>query len=188
MSHWHDDVIKWKHFPRYWPFVRGIHRSPLNSPHKGQWRRALMFTLICVWINGCVNNREAGDLRRYCAHNGVTVIESANIPTHCGITLSTVIPLTTTLVSFNCMSVNTLEMAIAWTPTTVAITYSKYRFLWSTLYSFQELKCVKLSIAWTPATIADKFTVEKSGLYWKSPSKEWGQPFSIRCAWVSLDK
>ena len=32
----HDDVIKWKHFPRYWPFVRGIHRSPVNSPHKGQ--------------------------------------------------------------------------------------------------------------------------------------------------------
>ena len=34
----HDDVIKWKHFPRYWPFVRGIHRSPVISPHKGQWR------------------------------------------------------------------------------------------------------------------------------------------------------
>ena len=32
-----DDVIKWKHFPRYWPFVRGIHRSPVESPHKGQW-------------------------------------------------------------------------------------------------------------------------------------------------------
>ena len=32
----HDDVIKWKHFPRYWPFVRGIHRSPVNSPHKGR--------------------------------------------------------------------------------------------------------------------------------------------------------
>ena len=30
----HDDVIKWRHFPRYWPFVRGIHRSPVNSPHK----------------------------------------------------------------------------------------------------------------------------------------------------------
>ena len=54
---WHDDVIKWKHFPRYWPFARGIHRSPVKSPHKGQWRGALMFTLICVWINGCVNNR-----------------------------------------------------------------------------------------------------------------------------------
>ena len=41
LSHWsfcsvHDDVIKWKHFPRYWPFVRGIHRWPVNSPHKGQ--------------------------------------------------------------------------------------------------------------------------------------------------------
>ena len=32
----HDDVIKWKRFPRYWPFVWGIKRSPLNSPHKGQ--------------------------------------------------------------------------------------------------------------------------------------------------------
>ena len=70
----HDDVIKWKHFPRNWPFVRGIHRSPVNSPHKGQWRRALMFSLICVWINGGVNNREAGDLRRYRAHYDVTVM------------------------------------------------------------------------------------------------------------------
>ena len=39
----HDDVIKWKQFPRYWPFGRGIHRSPVNSSHKGQWRGALMF-------------------------------------------------------------------------------------------------------------------------------------------------
>ena len=38
-----DDVIKWKHFPRYWPFVRGIHRSSVNSPHKGQWHGALIF-------------------------------------------------------------------------------------------------------------------------------------------------
>ena len=53
---WHDDVIKWNHFPRYCPFVRWIHRSPVNSPHKDQWRGALMFTLICVWINGWVNN------------------------------------------------------------------------------------------------------------------------------------
>ena len=39
---YHDNVIKWKHFPRYWPFVRGIHLSPVNSPHKGQWRGALI--------------------------------------------------------------------------------------------------------------------------------------------------
>ena len=71
----HDDVIKWKHFPRYWPFVRGIHRSPVNSPHKGQWRGALMFTLICARINGWVNNREAGDLRRYRAHYDVIVMQ-----------------------------------------------------------------------------------------------------------------
>ena len=70
----HDDVIKWKHFPRYWPFVRGIHRSPVTSPHKGQWRGALMFSLICVWINGWINNRETGDLRRYRALYDVTVM------------------------------------------------------------------------------------------------------------------
>ena len=52
----------------------GIHRPPVNSPHKGQWRGALMFSLICVWINGWVNNREAGDLRRYRAHYDVTVM------------------------------------------------------------------------------------------------------------------
>ena len=46
----HDDVIKWKH---------------LNSPHKGQWPGALIFSLICARINGWVNNRKAGDLRRY---------------------------------------------------------------------------------------------------------------------------
>ena len=71
---YHDDVIKWKHFPRYWPFVRGIHRSPVNSPHKRQWRGALMFSLICVWMNGWVNNRQAGDMRRYHAHYDVIVI------------------------------------------------------------------------------------------------------------------
>ena len=39
-------------FPPYWPFVRGIHRSPVNSPHKGQWRGALMF-----FFHLCLNNR-----------------------------------------------------------------------------------------------------------------------------------
>ena len=70
----HDDVIKWKLFPRYWYFVRGIHRSPVNSPHKGRWRGTLMFSLICVWTNGWVNNRDAGDLKRHRVHYDVTVM------------------------------------------------------------------------------------------------------------------
>ena len=77
----HDDVIKWKHFPRYWPFVRGIHRSPVDSPHKGQWRRALMFSLI--WINGWVNNRGAGDLRRHRAYYDVIVMNSCRLYVSC---------------------------------------------------------------------------------------------------------
>ena len=75
---WHQQAAWWRHqmetFPRYWPYVRGINRSPVNSPHKGQWRGALMFSLICVWINGWVNNREAGDLGRQRVHYDVTVM------------------------------------------------------------------------------------------------------------------
>ena len=71
---YHDDVIKWKHFPRYWPFVGGIHRSPVTAPHKGQWRGVLIFSYISVWINDWVNTREAGDLRRYRDHYDVTVM------------------------------------------------------------------------------------------------------------------
>ena len=72
--HCHNDVIKWKYFPRNWPFLREIHRSPVNFPHKGQWRRALMFSLIYAWINDWVNNREAGDLRRQHGHYDVIVM------------------------------------------------------------------------------------------------------------------
>ena len=76
---YHDDVIKWKHFPRYWPFIRGTHRSSMDSPYKGQWRGALMFSLICAWINGWLNNREADDLRGYRAHDDVTVMIPGNM-------------------------------------------------------------------------------------------------------------
>ena len=35
----HDDVIKWKNFPRWWPFVRGIHRSRwFETPSRSLWR------------------------------------------------------------------------------------------------------------------------------------------------------
>ena len=82
----HDDAIKWKHFPRYWTFVRGIQRSPVNSAHKGQWRETLMFSLIFAWTNGWVNNRYAGDLSRHYGHRrhckGINVCSP-----HCDITV-----------------------------------------------------------------------------------------------------
>ena len=52
----------------------GISPVPVNFPHKCQWRGALMFSLICAWINCWVNNREAGNQRRYSAHYDVTVL------------------------------------------------------------------------------------------------------------------
>ena len=50
--------------------------SAMNSPHKGQWRGALMFSLICAWTNNWVNNGDAGDLRRYRAHYDVVVMRN----------------------------------------------------------------------------------------------------------------
>ena len=43
-------------------------------PHKGQWRGGLMFSLICAWINGWVNNHEADDLRCHRAHYDISVM------------------------------------------------------------------------------------------------------------------
>ena len=57
-------------------------KSPVavNSPHKGQWSGALMFSVICVWINDWVSNREAGDLRRHRGHYDVNVMMSRHLP------------------------------------------------------------------------------------------------------------
>ena len=73
---WHDDVIKRTHFPRHRPFVRGNPRYPVDFPHKGEWRGALMFSVICAWTNGWADNRNPGDLTRLCSHYNVIAIEA----------------------------------------------------------------------------------------------------------------
>ena len=61
-------------FPPLLFLCGGIHRSPAESPHKGRWRGALIFSLICTWTNGGANNRDTGDLRRHCTHYDVTIM------------------------------------------------------------------------------------------------------------------
>ena len=68
---YHDDVIKWKRFLRYWPFVGG---NSTNSPHKDQWRGALIISLICALTYGWVNHRNTDYLRRHRAHYDVTMM------------------------------------------------------------------------------------------------------------------
>ena len=78
----HDDVMKWKHFPRYWRFVRGIPRSPANYPHKGQWHGAFKFSLICA-LNKRMSKQSWGwwfetlsrSLWRHCNDNGIHCIQ-----------------------------------------------------------------------------------------------------------------
>ena len=68
-----------ENIPRHWPFMRGIQRSPMNSPHKGQWRGALMFSQICAWTNGWANSRDAGDMRRHYTRYDVTIMKQEPI-------------------------------------------------------------------------------------------------------------
>ena len=73
----------WRHqmetFSALLALCAGNSLVPVNSPHKGQSRAALMFSLICVWINGWVNNREPGDLRRHRSHYDVNVMRESKI-------------------------------------------------------------------------------------------------------------
>ena len=82
----HDDVIKWKYFPSYWPFVRGIHRSQVNFPHKGKWSGALVFSLICRPLNkrlskqswGCRFETPSRSLWRHCNDQAMCVVSTEN--------------------------------------------------------------------------------------------------------------
>ena len=71
-------VTWWRHqmetFSAWLALCAGNSPVPVNSPHKGQWRGALVWSLICVWINGWVNNHEAGDLRRHRGHYDVILM------------------------------------------------------------------------------------------------------------------
>ena len=77
----------WRHqmetFSALLAFCAGNSPVPVNSPHKGQWRGALMFSLICVWINGWVNNREAGDWRRHRGHYDVNIMVPISLHLFC---------------------------------------------------------------------------------------------------------
>ena len=79
----HDDVIIWSHFPRYWPFVWGIHRPPVTSHHKGQRRGSLMFSLIFAWTYG--NHGDVGHLTCHWAQYDVTVMMSRPILATCSV-------------------------------------------------------------------------------------------------------
>ena len=72
----HYNVIKQKPFPCYWPFVKGIHRSTVDSPHKDHWHGALKFSLICASTNNWTNNWDASDLRSHRVCYDVTVIKA----------------------------------------------------------------------------------------------------------------
>ena len=74
----HDDVIKMETFSTLLALCAGNSPVPVNSPHKGQWRGALMFSLICARINDWAN-REAGDLRRYRGHYDVIVMKISRV-------------------------------------------------------------------------------------------------------------
>ena len=81
--HWHCNTW-WRHQMETFSALLNLcavnSPSPSNSPHKGQWRGDLMFSLICAWIKGWANNREAGDLGCHRAHDDVIVMNHILLP------------------------------------------------------------------------------------------------------------
>ena len=83
MAHlkWHSDVWRpcWRHqmetFSGLLAICAGNSTVPVNSPRKGPWRGALTFSFVSAWINGWVNNGEAGDLRSKRAHYDIIVMD-----------------------------------------------------------------------------------------------------------------
>ena len=75
VCYWISRLSWWHHEMETFAVLLAIcaGNSPVNSPHKGQWRGAL-FSLIYARINGWVNNGDASDLRRHRAHYDVTVM------------------------------------------------------------------------------------------------------------------
>ena len=73
----HDDAMKMETVSTLLALC--VENSPVTSPHKGQWCGALMFSLTFAWINGWVNNHQAGDLRRHRTHYDVTVMPSVQL-------------------------------------------------------------------------------------------------------------
>ena len=146
---YHGDVIKWKHFPRYWPFVRGIHRSQVvNSPHKGQPRGALMFSLIFAWTNGWEDTRDAEDLRHHRTHYDVTVMII-----HCLISFIDVLQLMLYSVSQSMMMICARFMLC-------------YGLLWSVVWQF----CSFTATGTKPCDrrMLCQWSNPKLGLYWQT--------------------
>ena len=75
----HDHVIKWKHFPHYWPFVRGIHGHRWIPRTKAS-DAEFWFLFDLRWANSWASNRYAGGLKRYRAHYDVTVMYAQYSP------------------------------------------------------------------------------------------------------------
>ena len=73
----YDDVITWKHFPLYWYFVRGNHRSPVDSPAERDAKIWWFHVFFDIRIKCWPNNVVVGDLRRHRAH--VTSLRSCDV-------------------------------------------------------------------------------------------------------------
>ena len=90
----HDDVIKWKYFPRYWPFVREFTGHRWNPRTKASDAELGCFLWSAPWINGWINNRKSGDLRRHRGHYDVNVMSEGINPNSAKWKLSPAVNLT----------------------------------------------------------------------------------------------
>ena len=134
---------------------------PVNSPHKGQWRGALMFSLINAWINDWVNNREAGDLRCQRGHYDVIVMQLEHVWISVSCSLCIYNYLSKLFMNIHMKNIvkyqeisgslylnhNICYIPIEWSPSCAAWLFTRHCYVWASCKLGQECNRVDLSLA-----------------------------------------
>ena len=151
----------------------GIHQSPVNSPHRGQWRGALMFSLIYARTNGWVNNRDADDFRHHRVHYDITLMKHWNTMTFFLYLWFHISGAKTFLlkVCWPCFEYRHFSMCIF----TFCKDFDERMFLWK-CWSFWDRKCLDLRGTRTPSL---RIHAECS-----NHLSYQGQTFIIPCFWM----
>ena len=150
----------WRHqmetFSTSLAFVRGIHRSLVNSPHKGQWRRVLMFSLICAWINGWANHRGAGDFRRHRAHYDVIITNRQGNMAYCTIVTRCIMCCVDCLISRFQWQLPFMTHNSRYSHRSGVASYNVVEYLWTRAFSHKATTTEYILLSYKPQRI---FTV-----------------------------
>ena len=140
-------ISRWHHQMETFSALLAL--SPVGEfPHEGQWRGALRFSLICVWTNGWVNNRDVGDLKRHRPHYDVTIMShgtfqstctkcEVNPPVNGGSTYKVLVMRNFDIFFIDCLNEQLSWLPVIWDVTTLVLLHCNVLRPWWPYYQTQ---------------------------------------------------